>query len=35
MLDVTALLIDVEGQIERHGTMLVFKIDPETIKVLQ
>ena len=35
VLDVTALLIDVEGQIERHGSMLVFKIDPETIKVLQ
>jgi hypothetical protein len=35
LLEYTALLVEVEGAVERHGSMLVFKIDPETIKVVR
>ena len=35
ILEHTALLVEVEGQVERHGAMLVFKIDPDTIEVAQ
>ena len=35
LLDFTAIFVEVEGEVERHGSMLVFKIAPETIKVAQ
>ena len=35
LLDYTAIFIEVEGEVERHGAMLVFKIALETIKVVQ
>ncbi len=35
ILDYTAILVGAEGEVERHGDMLVFKISPETIKVAQ
>ena len=35
ILDYTAIYVDVEGDVERHGDMLVFKIAPDTIKVAQ
>lgn len=35
LLDYTALLVEVEGVVERHGDMLVFKIEPNTLKVAQ
>ena len=35
VLDYTAIFIDVEGEVERHGGMLVFKMDPKTIKVAE
>lgn len=35
VLDYTAIFIEVEGDVERHGDMLVFKIDPDTIEVVQ
>lgn len=35
VLDYTALLVEVEGDVERHGQMLVFKIAPDTIKVIK
>jgi len=35
VLDYTALLIGVEGEVERRGGMLVFKIAPETIEVVR
>lgn len=33
LLDYTAIYVEVEGDVERHGGMLVFKISPDTIKV--
>ena len=33
LLDYTAIFVEVEGDVERHGGMLVFKISPDTIKV--
>lgn len=33
LLDYTAVFVEVEGEVERHGGMLVFKIEPETLKV--
>ncbi|MFT7059635.1 MAG: hypothetical protein ACJASV_002146 [Pseudorhodobacter sp.] len=33
ILDFTAIFVEVEGDVERRGDMLVFKIAPETIKV--
>ena len=35
LLDYTAIFVEVEGEVERHGSMLVFKIAPETLKVAQ
>ena len=35
LLDYTAVLIDVEGQVERHGSMLVFKPELNTVKVIK
>lgn len=35
LLDFTAIFVEVEGEVERHGSLLVFKIAPETIKVAQ
>ncbi len=35
VLDYTAIFVEVEGDVERHGDMLVFKIAPETIKVIK
>jgi hypothetical protein len=35
VLDYTAIFVEVEGDVERHGGMLVFKIAPETIKVIK
>lgn len=35
ILDYTAIFVQVEGEVERHGDMLVFKIAPETIQVVQ
>ncbi|MFK7874646.1 MAG: hypothetical protein AB8B71_02535 [Paracoccaceae bacterium] len=35
LLDYTAIFVEIEGDVERHGGMLVFKIAPETIKVVQ
>ena len=34
ILDSTAVLVEVEGEIERRGQLLVFKIDPATLEVL-
>ena len=34
ILDHTALLVAVEGEIERRGDLLVFRIDPATLNVL-
>ena len=33
LLDYTAIFVEIEGEVERHGSMLVFKIAPDTIKV--
>ena len=35
LLDYTAIFVEVEGDVERHGAMLVFKIAPETIRIAQ
>ena len=35
LLDFTALPVEVEGEVERHGKMLVFKIAPDTMKVIR
>ncbi|MGJ8628750.1 MAG: hypothetical protein ACSHXB_17445 [Sulfitobacter sp.] len=35
LLEYTAIYVEIEGDVERHGSMLVFKISPETIKVAQ
>lgn len=35
LLDHTALLVEAEGDVERHGSLLVFKIDLETIRRAQ
>lgn len=35
ILDHVATLIEVEGQVERHGGMAVVKIDPETLRLAQ
>lgn len=35
ILEYTAIFVEVEGDVERHGDMLVFKIAPETIEVVQ
>lgn len=35
LLDYTALAVEIEGDVERHGNLLVFKISPETIKAVQ
>ncbi|MEV8467763.1 hypothetical protein AB0T83_13365 [Fluviibacterium sp. DFM31] len=32
ILDHTAILVEVEGRVERRGTLHVFRIDPETLK---
>lgn len=29
----TAVFVEITGKIERHGSLLIFKIDPETIKL--
>lgn len=34
VLDHTAMLVEVEGQVERRGDLLVFRIDPATLEVL-
>ena len=34
ILDHTAMLVEVEGQVERRGDLLVFRIDPATLEVL-
>lgn len=34
LLTDTAVLVEIEGEIERHGELLVFKIDPASIEVL-
>ncbi|MEO1678741.1 MAG: hypothetical protein AAFU80_11365 [Pseudomonadota bacterium] len=31
----TALLVEVEGHLERHGTLAVFRLDPETLRLAQ
>jgi hypothetical protein len=35
ILDFTALFVEVEGNVERRGNMLIFKISPETIRLAQ
>ncbi|MFT5176235.1 MAG: hypothetical protein ACI8W7_004430 [Gammaproteobacteria bacterium] len=35
ILDHVATLVDVEGEIERRGSMLVFKIAPDTLRFLR
>lgn len=35
ILEYTAIFVEAEGEVERHGDMLVFKIEPETIKVIE
>jgi hypothetical protein len=35
ILDFTALYVEIEGDVERRGDMLVFKISPETIRKAQ
>lgn len=35
IIDYTAIFVEVEGDVERRGGMLVFKISPETIEVAQ
>lgn len=35
ILDFTATFVEVEGDVERRGNMLVFKISPETIRLAQ
>lgn len=35
ILDFTAMFVEIEGDVERRGDMLVFKISPETIRVAQ
>jgi hypothetical protein len=35
LLDYTAIFVEIQGDVERHGSMLVFKISPETIEVIQ
>lgn len=35
LLDYTALPVEIEGVVERHGNLLVFKISPETIRGVQ
>jgi len=32
--DYIAQFVSVEGELSRHGSMLVFRIDPETLEVL-
>lgn len=34
LLDATALYVSIEGRIERRGSLLVFLVDPDTLKVL-
>lgn len=33
--DSTAIFVEVEGEIERHGGLLVFKVLPDTIRTAQ
>ena len=35
ILDFTATFVEIEGDVERRGDMLVFKISPETIRLTQ
>jgi len=35
ILDFTATYVEIEGEIERRGGMLVFKIDTDTIRLAQ
>ena len=35
MLDHVATLVEIEGEVERVGSALVFKIDPNTITLVQ
>lgn len=35
ILDYTATFVEIEGDIERRGGMLIFKISPETIRLVQ
>ena len=35
ILDFTATFVEVEGDVERRGDMLVFKISPETLRLAQ
>lgn len=34
MYDFTAVLVEIEGDVLRRGDLLIFRIDPETMKVL-
>ena len=34
MLDFTAVLIEAEGEVHRRGDLLIFRVDPDTMKVL-
>ncbi len=34
ILDLTALLVEVEGSVEQRGNILILRIDPETLRVL-
>lgn len=35
ILKFTATYVETEGEIERHGDMLIFKISPEIIRLAQ
>lgn len=35
ILDFTATYVEIEGEVERRGTLLVFKIDTDTIRLAQ
>jgi hypothetical protein len=35
ILDFTAIYVEIEGDVERRGDLLVFKISPETIRLAQ
>jgi hypothetical protein len=35
ILDFTAIYVEIKGDVERRGDLLVFKISPETIRLAQ
>jgi hypothetical protein len=35
ILKFTATYVEIEGEIERHGDLLIFKISPESIRLAQ